>query len=80
MKTKLFHGKYPNPVQNKAVRVLIFNLGTQKREYKKFRSAEEADKFFENKKSKSNLVCEPKEKYFTYYTELGGKIMVQKMY
>ena len=64
------------------VKVCIFNVSTRKTEYKKFRTEEDANLFFDTKyeKNKERLVCEPRDKFFTYYTYFGNKVMVQKMY
>ncbi len=64
------------------VTVLVFNQKSLKRERKNFRTEAEADAFYAKKfeKNKENLVCEPREKYFTYVNEWNTRIMVQKMY
>lgn len=62
------------------VRIIIFNEKSLRRETKKFKSQEEADRWFDDKKKKVNLVCEPREKYFTYVNEWNTKLFVQKTY
>ena len=62
------------------VKIVIFNTKSLKRERKSFKSQQEADEWFEEKKSSVNLVCEPREKYFTYVNDWGTRLMVQKMY
>ena len=60
--------------------IVIFNTKSMKRERKNFQTEEKANAYFESKKAKVNLVCEPREKYFTYRNEWGTRIFVQKMY
>lgn len=62
------------------VTIVIFNEKSLRRERKNFSSREKADKWFEDKKSRANLVCEPREKHFTYVNDWGTHLMVQKMY
>ena len=63
-------------------KVVIFNYGTLTREYRRFKNEREADSFYERRKkeNENNLVCEPSERCFTYRTEFGNKLMVQKLY
>ena len=62
--------------------VLIFNESSLRRTRKNFRTEEQANKYYDSMydKRKDVLVCEPREKYFSYRTELGNVVMVQKMY
>ena len=60
--------------------IIIFNEKSLRRERKNFRTQEKADKWFEDKKKRVNLVCEPREKYFTYVNDWNTKLFVQKMY
>jgi len=62
------------------VRIIILNEKSLRRETKRFKTQEEADQWFEDKKKKVNLVCEPREKYFTYVNDWNTKLFVQKMY
>jgi hypothetical protein len=47
---------------------------------KNFKTKELADAFYEAKREKVTLACEPSDKCFTYVNDWGNKIMVQKMY
>lgn len=60
--------------------ITIFNYSSMSRKSKNFKTKEEADAYFENKKAKANLACEPREKWFTYINSWGNRVHVQKMY
>ena len=58
----------------------IFNTKSMKREHKNFRTQEQADQYFDKKKARVELACEPREKYFSYRNDWGTLMFVQKMY
>ena len=64
------------------VTIIIFNSKSLKRERKTFKTEELANAFYAKKfeKNRNNLVCEPREKYFTYRNEWNTEIFVKKMY
>ena len=60
--------------------ILIQYSGSGRTERKKFNTKEKADAYYEEKKNKSQLACEPREKWFTYISSWGRNVHVQKMY
>lgn len=65
------------------IKVSIWNFSTLKREFKNFRTRENADKFFDKKfaKCKDRIVaCGSGGDRFTYLNENGCKVYVEKMY
>lgn len=60
--------------------ILIFNERTMKRERKNFKTEDEANAYYERKKSRVTLACEPSERVFSYVNEWGNRMLVQKMY
>lgn len=62
------------------VAIAILNTKSLHRERKPFKTKEQADAYFERKKAKVNLACEPSEKTFTYVNDWGTKLVVTKLY
>ena len=60
--------------------ILIQYSGSGRTERKKFKTQDKADAYYENKKNKSQLAFEPREKWFTYISSWGRHVHVQKMY
>ena len=60
--------------------ILIQYSGSGRTERKKFKTQAQADAYYEEKKNKSQLAFEPREKWFTYISSWGRNVHVQKMY
>ena len=66
--------------RKQAYTILIMNTDTLKRERKNFESQEEADAYYEKRKSSVELAFPEKPKWFSYKNEFGRMMHVQKMY
>lgn len=74
-------GSTTQPKAKKDVFVILIQYsGSGRTERKKFKTQAQADAYYEEKKNKSQLAFEPKEKWFTYISSWGRNVHVQKMY